>query len=245
MSNFYDKFHNKSASSLNIINSNNFTYYYIIKTLNEVVKSYKKNVHILDVGCGTGAIDLYLANLGFKVTGFDISKKAIDIANKNSNLNNFKKFPSFYTKDIQSAIPKKDKYEIIICSEVLEHIKNDSNVIKKLKTSLKKGGSLIITVPSSNAPLYRLGKLSEFDKEVGHLRRYLISDLRSILTKEKLKIVKVRKTEGLARNLLYTNNKINFIIKFIKGPLVNLFHLMDKVSVILFGESQIIIVAKK
>jgi 2-polyprenyl-3-methyl-5-hydroxy-6-metoxy-1,4-benzoquinol methylase len=245
MSNFYDTFHRKSVATRGIISKSNFTYYYFLRVLKDAINISNKNVQILDIGCGIGTIDLYLANMGFYVTGIDISKKAIQIAKKNSLTSNLKKFLSYYVKDIQSTVTKKNKYEIIICSEVLEHTKNDKSIIKKLKVSLKKNGILIISVPSINAPLYKLGKLTQFDKEVGHLRRYSAWDLESLLTSEKFKIITIKKTEGLIRNLLFTNNKLSFIIKFIKGPLVYIFHLIDRLSIFLFGESQLFIVAKK
>lgn len=43
----------------------------------------KENKKAIDFGCGTGTVTLYLANLGFEVKGFDISPKAIEMANEN------------------------------------------------------------------------------------------------------------------------------------------------------------------
>ena len=62
---------------------------------------------------------------------------------------------------------------------------------------------LIITTPSSNAPLYRLGLATEFDKKVGHIRRYTQSELRQKAKAAGYKIVYEQKNEGIVRNFLF------------------------------------------
>ena len=49
----------------------------------EIVDSGKvKPCKTIDLGCGTGNYSIYLASLGFEVTGIDISTTAIEIAKK-------------------------------------------------------------------------------------------------------------------------------------------------------------------
>ena len=43
----------------------------------------KNGVRVIDFGCGTGTASLYLSKLGFDVRGFDVSPKAIEMANQN------------------------------------------------------------------------------------------------------------------------------------------------------------------
>lgn len=50
----------------------------------------KDGVKAIDFGCGTGTASLYLAKLGFDVKGFDISPKAIEMANQNKDALNLK-----------------------------------------------------------------------------------------------------------------------------------------------------------
>lgn len=50
----------------------------------------KVGVKAIDFGCGTGTASLYLAKLGFDVKGFDVSPKAIEMANKNMKALNLK-----------------------------------------------------------------------------------------------------------------------------------------------------------
>ena len=113
----------------------------------------------------------------------------------------------------------------------------------KIKQLLKKNGRLIISVPSKNAPLHKLGLLKIFDKKVGHLRRYTEKDLINLLDKTGYIKLKSKKTEGILRNILFTIKGFGFFIKFIKGFLVTLLMFFDQVLVMLFGESQIFIIA--
>ena len=138
----------------------------------------------------------------------------------------------------------KQKFDIIICSEVLEHLKEDELAIKQIKKMLKNNGIAIISVPSKNAPLYKWGFASDFDRGVGHLRRYSINDLSSLLKNAGLTIVEVRKIEGLLRNFLFLNRNAGKLIKFLKSYLSDITTMLDKALILLFGESNILIVAK-
>lgn len=53
-----------------------------VKYIDSLIQSFAKDTKsLLDVGCGTGAHDVFLADLGYDVTGVDLSSKMIDLAN--------------------------------------------------------------------------------------------------------------------------------------------------------------------
>lgn len=244
---FYDSYHlqNKNSAYSHFISRNNFTYYWTIKQLDEVFRYFDrdKKLQILDVGCGVGTICLYLAKQGHTVTGIDISKKAIEICNfakKASKINTANFICTSVEKMQLSSL-----YDLIICSEVIEHVEHDQKLINILYTKLKKKGMLLITTPSLNAPLYRWGYLHDFDQRVGHLRRYTMESLSQLLTQTGLRVLKKYKTEGLLRNSLYTFGRLGVFIKFFKGPLVPVFHMIDFLSMKVFGESDLAIIARK
>jgi 2-polyprenyl-3-methyl-5-hydroxy-6-metoxy-1,4-benzoquinol methylase len=55
------------------------------EVLIRLVESGKvKSCKTIDLGCGTGNYSIYLASLGFEVTGIDISPTAIEIAQENA-----------------------------------------------------------------------------------------------------------------------------------------------------------------
>ena len=74
-----------------------------------------------------------------------------------------------------------NKFDTIMYLDVLEHIKNDKKEIDIALKSLKKNGNLIINVPAFQF-LY-----SDFDKNVGHYRRYNKKKLISLFKNKKYK----------------------------------------------------------
>jgi 2-polyprenyl-3-methyl-5-hydroxy-6-metoxy-1,4-benzoquinol methylase len=106
------------------------------------------NANILDVGCGNGVISRHLGRYGFNVTGIDVSEKAIEKATVLNRFGNVK----FITTSAEDLIANGTKYDAIICSEVLEHLKNPDALIDILYKSLSTTGKLIITVPNGKGP---------------------------------------------------------------------------------------------
>lgn len=239
----YEIFHKKSVISKKIINENNFTYLNLIQIINRHLNDSKnQRCSILDLGCGVGTISFYLANKGHEVMGLDISEKAIGVCKKTSKLLNLDNKTKFIRADFQSRKIFK-KFDLIICSEILEHLEDDKLALKKIKKLMNKSGLLIISVPSSNAPLYKIGYAKSFDKRVGHLRRYSVEQIKRLVSKENFEIIEIKRTEGLFRNFLFLSH-FGILIKFIRGFFVHIFTLIDNLTIKLFGESQIFIVAK-
>lgn len=236
----HEQYHKKTKAQYKIINEKNFTYRIILSVIN---KYLKKNEKILDIGCGAGTIDFYLANKGHNVTGIDISTKAIAKCIetvKNLELRNIK----FKQIDFPNETIK-DKFDFIICSEVIEHLKDDNLALKKIFKLLNKSGIVILTTPSEYAPLHKLGLTKKFDKRVGHLRRYKMEELKNMLKKYGYLISESKITEGPLRNFLFINPVAGKFIRFFKFFISDLVTYVDNLSKGVFGGSDIIVVAKK
>lgn len=76
----------------------------ILKTF---IKSFPADAKILDIGCGEGRNSIYLSELGYAVTGIDISKSAIDFAEKKQSS------CKFYCMDALD-IKLDEKFDVII-----------------------------------------------------------------------------------------------------------------------------------
>jgi len=244
---FYDTYHiqNRNAKYSKVISHNDCTYYWTIRQLDTALSLFPKDkkLKILDVGCGVGTIDLFLAAQGHSVKGIDISQKAIDIcthAKKETGL----KGVEFVCTSVEE-MKVTETFDLIICSEVIEHVKQDQKLLNMLSTRLKKNGVLLLTTPSLNAPLYRLGYLRDFDQRVGHLRRYTLDLITQKVEKAGFEVVKTYKTESILRNSLYTFPILGYLIKGLKGSLVPMFHVVDNFFVVIFGESDLGVIAKK
>lgn len=237
----YNIFHKNTKTQYRIIDQKSFTYRNYLSILSNYLNF---STDVLDIGCGSGSIAFYMAKMGKKVVGIDISSRAIDVCKKTSKilgLSSVTKFEVVNCLDFSSQ----QKFDLIICTEVLEHLEDDEQIIKNFNKILKKGGYLFISVPSKNSPLYKLGLTNNFDKKVGHLRRYSFEELEILLKKAGYKILETHKVEGILRNFLFINSVAQKFIRFIKGPISDFVTLVDNVFVSLFGESDIVIVAKK
>ncbi|MEO8581963.1 MAG: class I SAM-dependent methyltransferase [Patescibacteria group bacterium] len=243
---FYDTYHKKNRNSLYhaIITDSNFTYFYTLKYLKKVLEMFGlKKLEILDLGCGVGTIDFYLAKKGHELTGIDISQDAIDICNQVKKELEFLN-ATFVQGDVQKTHFKK-KFDFVICSEVIEHVEDDVGLLKTIGNLLTDSGVLLLTTPSVNAPLYRLGFLKSFERRVGHLRRYQMKKLIELIEQAGFEIVETAKTESVVRNALYTFPILGYLIKGLRGPLVPVFHFFDQMGTTLVGESDLVIIARK
>ena len=110
--------------------------------------SLPENGKILDVGCGNGVISRHLGRLGYNVLGIDVSEKTIENARKKSPMPNVQ----FMTKSAEELVASGEKYDAVICSEVLEHLNEPGLLLKVLHDCLADNGKLIITVPNGNGP---------------------------------------------------------------------------------------------
>jgi 2-polyprenyl-3-methyl-5-hydroxy-6-metoxy-1,4-benzoquinol methylase len=100
----------------------------------------KNKGNFLDIGCGTGKI-VYTAKMcGWNGQGIDLNKDAIEKARKkglnikHSNIDDFK--------------GRKNFYDVINMGDLIEHVKNPDETIRKSRDMLKKGGKLIISTPN-------------------------------------------------------------------------------------------------
>ena len=92
---------------------------------------------ILDIGCGGGLISEPMARLGGNITGIDASEKNIKIASLHSKENNLK---ITYLNKSPEQLNEKEKFDIILNLEVVEHVDNLDLYLKSCYKLLKKNG---------------------------------------------------------------------------------------------------------
>jgi 2-polyprenyl-6-hydroxyphenyl methylase/3-demethylubiquinone-9 3-methyltransferase len=114
--------------------------------LEEISKHFKlnrnkelllKNFEILDIGCGGGLISEPMARLGGNITGIDASEKNIKIASLHSKENNLK---ITYLNKSPEQLDEKEKFDIILNLEIVEHVDNLDLYLKSCYKLLKKNG---------------------------------------------------------------------------------------------------------
>ena len=147
---------------------------------------------VLDMGCGEGrhTIGLFVEK-DLNSVGFDLSLKDVKIAKdrlKDFNISENKSFCYFGVGDINNLCFKDSSYDVVICSEVLEHVDDPEKALDQIIRVLKPGGILAVSVPRF-LPEWLCWKFSkEYSKTPGgHIRIFKHNQLKKIITKKGLK----------------------------------------------------------
>lgn len=138
---------------------------------------------VLDIGCGNGSVAYDVAKKAKSVVGIDIDGNKIRDAKKNFLLDNIE----YICGDIISW-PFKQKFDVIIMSNVLEHIENRIKFLKKIKGL---GRKFLIRLPMINRSwvvLYKKELGIEYRLDKTHYIEYTIESFTRELEEADLKI---------------------------------------------------------
>ncbi len=197
-----------------------------------IIKSFKldnkktplKNIKILDIGCGGGLLSEPMCRLGAAVTGIDASDKNINVAKLHSKKNNLK---INYFCSSPEKFTVKDKFDVILNMEIVEHVEDINFFLKSCTNLLKKNGIMFVATLNKTLKSYIFAIVGaeyilrwlpigthEWEKFVKP------DELISILKKNNLRLDKIN---GMNFNILtdkwsVSNDKsVNYIAKFIKN----------------------------
>ena len=132
--------------------------------LNSLPSKIPPGSDILDLGCGTGDMSIFLSDYG-NVTGYDFSTNSLKIAKENVSrlgLANVK----FKKLDITQE--SAGKFDYIFCIGVLHHIPQKEKALENIKKMMKKDSTLVISVYSKWA--VKLGKRKAKDGDTNQAR---------------------------------------------------------------------------
>lgn len=136
---FQKSIYSKSSQSFDIVKDRK-----LVEQISHLVQ--KSKCKILDVGCGDGHLLEKFAEV-HDCYGVDISKALLTIARKRG-------IRTYCVNLEKSRLPfPSNFFDVIICSEVIEHIVNTDNLLTELNRVLKSGGCLILTFPNVNQPI--------------------------------------------------------------------------------------------
>lgn len=156
------------------------------------------NKKVLEIGPGRGEIIENFIDEKREITLIDNDYEMCKILNN--------KFKSYNNVNVFNSNIKitKDKYDTILYMDVIEHIENDLNELNLACGKLTNNGKLIIVVPAFNF------LFSDFDRDVGHYRRYEKKSFKIYVKDKDLKIINLKYFDSLGFFILMLSKLLNF-----------------------------------
>lgn len=131
----------------------------------------KPGMRILDFGAGIGTLSQDLKQHGFDAEGLEYSKGARETAHARFGM------------DLYATIDEleKDRYDLIVMIEVIEHLTAPWETLRTLRESLVSGGRIYITTPNRNSLQARLHGAQWREAKPFHLMLFNIQALSRML----------------------------------------------------------------
>ncbi len=216
--------------------------------------SFNKDTKILEIGTATGILLKNISNF------YNLKKKNLDGIEPSKKLYEKLKNNSFFKIENKfiDQMKVKNKYDLIIMDNVLEHIEEPTKALDKIKSLMSSSSKLYIAVP--NIFKYK----NNFRDPFGHTINYYENNMKYLFNSNGLKIIKLKKhfnylnfiavldTKNKKNLFNFSNDrKIKFkkVTQFIKKSIIHKRKLLNKFSylekniknnnlkVILFGAS--------
>jgi 2-polyprenyl-3-methyl-5-hydroxy-6-metoxy-1,4-benzoquinol methylase len=189
--------------------------------LDYIIKNYfpiNRNVKILDIGCGYGALLYFAQKLGYKNSfGFDISVSQVKISKK-LKINNIilSSFENYFKN-------KKNKYDLIVMLDVIEHLekKKIKLYLEKIKKFLTTNGRIIIHTNNAVSPFF--GNVRYGDST--HQTAFTDNSLEKILRDSNFTLV----------NFVEDSPKVYNLISFFRFIIWSFFRFL--INLIIFSET--------
>jgi SAM-dependent methyltransferase len=126
---------------------------------------------IAEVGCGHGLVQAqFKSAYGVAVDGFELNEYALSQSVATDQ-------PRFIYDIRERKEELREKYDLIILFDVIEHIENEQEFLESVLFHLKPDGALAINVPALQL------LFSKYDRAAGHLRRYSLKRLGDVCRK--------------------------------------------------------------
>jgi SAM-dependent methyltransferase len=137
----------------------------------------KKNLDVLDVGCGAGNMIHHLAQYG-RVRGIEVDARPVKIAQSRGY--------DVRLGDATQAIPFPEaSFDLVTVLDVIEHVDADENILREAYRVLRPNGALLITTPAFQ------WLWSYNDVLNAHKRRYTAKELREKMERAGFKIARL------------------------------------------------------
>ncbi len=168
----------------------------------------------LEVGCGSGILSCELKNQGIISYTVGIEPYANLIEKSNFN--------EFFRSDIEpllSDLKTKEKFDLIILADMLEHTIDPWMILRNLTDCLSDNGTIVISLPNFRniMSLYKviIKNSFKYEKEgvfdITHMRFFCISDMKELITSADLKVIKITPSYFHKKYQFFRVNRLRII----------------------------------
>lgn len=158
------------------------------------------NTKVLDIGCGSGLMLNALEDIG-QTFGMDMSDEAISFSKEIFKGRVEKGF-------LPDQIPYEENFfDLITALDVIEHVDQDVDALKSLRSRLVSSGKAVITVPAY------MFLWSAFDEMNEHKRRYTLTELNVKLVQAGFTVEKISYYNTLLFPVVYVVRMLNNLLK--------------------------------
>lgn len=166
----------------------------------------RRDLKILDIGCGTGAMSQKLERFG-EVTSADFSPLALDFCRR-------RKLSHVCQADAMNLPFDDASFDVIVALDILEHLADDEAALRHFRRVLKPGGYVIATVPAYPS------LWSSHDVALMHYRRYVARDVRDRFVAAGLTITRLSYAMTLLYPLVWAVRRLNIVEnkRYASGP---------------------------
>jgi len=114
-----------------------------------------QGLKVLDVGCGGGILAESMALRGAQVTGIDLAKKSLKVAQLHSLESGVSmEYRCVAVEDLAAEQP--GSFDVVTCMEMLEHVPDPESVVRSCARLVKPGGWVFFSTLNRNAKAYLL-----------------------------------------------------------------------------------------
>jgi 2-polyprenyl-3-methyl-5-hydroxy-6-metoxy-1,4-benzoquinol methylase len=145
---------------------------------------------VLDVGCAQGTLGLMLAERGFRVSLLDVRSTNIDYSRARHEHGQV----DFHVGLLGEEMPPGSDFDVVVCTEVLEHVPEPSHLLAQLARKARPGGYVCLTTPNAD---YVLSALPSYGKA----------------SQQVIDTTEVNSLDGDAHRFLYTREELVALVR--------------------------------
>jgi len=144
---------------------------------------------VCDLGCGTGYLAAKIGKLGHRVVGLDASAPYLEVARHHYASENVTFRRAVFGVDTGIAAEDEGAFDLVVSSDVIEHLYRPADLIETAARVLRPGGVLIVGTPYhgylKNLAIALLDKWDEHHGvhwEGGHIKFFSVRSLTQLVT---------------------------------------------------------------